>query len=191
MGRYRKHIHYETEQFFIDSEVAVMGLNSARGSTIDNGKISLRQMDKVRNMMCNLPGDMTKILVLHHPIHQPLKQGEKRLVRRANTAIQAFAECGADLILSGHRHITYASHTAERYKIDGYAALVVLAGTATSTRVRKKEGNAFNVLRVDRPTIYVDHYKLDEETMLFGVDREEIFRHNNRGWQPEGKIVIS
>lgn len=183
MRRYRRHILYETEQFFTDGEIAIMGLNSARGVTIDNGKISRRQMQRVKSMMCNLGEDVTKILVLHHPIHQPMKRLEKKLVGRADTAMKAFAECGADLILSGHRHISYADHTSERYQIDGYAALVVLAATATSMRQRKNEGNAFNVLRIDRPLIHVDGYKLNEMENSFDLVKEEAFKHDINGWQ--------
>src|SRR5256886_16763945 len=53
--------------------------------------------------------------------------------------LEAFASCGADLLLAGHLHVGHAGHTAERYQIGNHSALFVQAGTATSTRVRRSE----------------------------------------------------
>jgi hypothetical protein len=43
----------------------------------------------------------------------------------------------------------------ERYPLPGRAALLIRAGTATSTRGRG-EVNAFNVVRIDRPEVAID-----------------------------------
>ena len=69
-------------------------------------------------------------------------------------AMTAMAECGADLFLAGHLHLSHTGHTATRYKIEGHSALVVQAGTASSTRARG-EVNSFNVVRLDHPRISV------------------------------------
>src|SRR2546430_15768354 len=70
--------------------------------------------------------------------------------------LEAFASCGADLLLAGHLHVGHAGHTAERYQIGNHSALFVQAGTATSTRVRGDESNSFNGIRLKRPHIQVE-----------------------------------
>jgi predicted phosphodiesterase len=90
-----------------------------------------------------------------------------------------FARCGADILLSGHLHESHASDTRLRYKIDGFAALVVQAGTATSTRARG-ETNSFNVIRVEHPRVRVERFAWT------GADFEPAdaasYEHSADGW---------
>ena len=74
---------------------------------------------------------------------------DRQLVGRAKMAMAAFAECGVDLLLAGHLHLSRSADTGERYALSGYEALVVSAGTATSTRGRG-EANSFNVLGLSK-----------------------------------------
>src|SRR5206468_4016429 len=84
----------------------------------------------------------------HHPFDLPDRTGEVDLVGRAAPAMEVFARCGVDLLLAGHFHTSEAGATSARYRIPGYAALVVQAGTATSTRGRGEQ-NSFYVLHAD------------------------------------------
>jgi hypothetical protein len=67
------------------------------------------------------------------------------------------AECGADVLLSGHLHSAHISDTVRRYNIYGHSALVVQAGTATSTRQRG-ERNSFNCLRIGPTEIKIESW---------------------------------
>jgi 3',5'-cyclic AMP phosphodiesterase CpdA len=97
------------------------------------------------------------VVVTHHPFDLPQHMDRGDLVDRAPMAMEVFAQCGVDLLLAGHLHTSHSHNTADRYEIDGYAALVVQAGTATSTRSRG-ETNSFNVLRVQHDEIQVERY---------------------------------
>ncbi len=174
-----------TEPIFEDEELAIVGLNTARGRSIDNGKISQRQLDRLSAHMAKVSEDKLKIVVLHHPIDQP-EGVNKKLVRRASLAMEAFAKCGADLLLSGHRHTHFAESTASRYQIDGYAALIVQAGTAISTRNRK-EPQSFNVIRARRPHIEVESQAWNEDTNAFEASTRTFFKHTKQGWIKESK----
>jgi hypothetical protein len=95
-------------------------------------------------------------------------------------AMTGLAECGADLFLAGHLHISHTGHT-KRYNIHGYSALVVQAGTATSTRERG-EANSFNLLRIAYPAITVEKYAWNASTESFAVSTAEQFEHSAEGW---------
>jgi predicted phosphodiesterase len=101
-------------------------------------------------------------------------------------AMQAFAECGVDVLLAGHLHTSHASNSAQRYKISGYAALVVQAGTATSTRGRG-ESNSFNVLRVAPDDVQVVRYSWIEGTASFEPVHTECFRRSGDVWSLAGE----
>jgi 3',5'-cyclic AMP phosphodiesterase CpdA len=97
---------------------------------------------------------VAKFIVIHHPFHLPPGQGG-HVVGRAQMAMRRLADCGADLFLSGHFHLGYTGDTRIGYEIPGLSALIVQAGTATSTRGRG-EANSFNVIRIEPPEIEVE-----------------------------------
>ena len=155
LSRYRRHFAETVEPEYVDDELAVLGVNTARSAVIKGGRINVRQIERVHARLCRLPARLTKIVVTHHPFDLPPPYAQRQLVGRAAMAMSAFARCGADLLLAGHLHASHAGHTAERYRIAGFAALVVQAGTATSTRGRG-EANAFNVLRIAPGAVTVE-----------------------------------
>ena len=99
-------------------------------------------------------------------------------------AMTELAECGADLFLAGHLHISHTGHT-KRYNIRGHSALVVQAGTATSTRERG-EANSFNVLRIAHPSIVVEKFAVSDRADSFCRFDFERFEHTDDGWMRVG-----
>jgi hypothetical protein len=95
--------------------------------------------------------------------------------------MEMFANCGADLLLAGHLHVSHTGNTAARYKISGHSALVVQAGTATSTRGRG-ESNAFNVLHISHPHINIERFTWQPERGTFVVSTTEPFQHSSGDW---------
>lgn len=181
LRKYKRYICNDCDPFFQDEEIAVAGINTARGMSIDSGRISMRTVERVKERMCQLPEELVKIVVLHHPIDLPLDINARRLVRRAKEAVHSFSECGADLFLTGHRHEIYTGNTTDRYTIEGYAALVVQAGTCISTRV-KGEPNSFNVLRIEQNHIIVERHWWKAASLEFGLAVSEEFRRTDEGW---------
>ena len=179
LAKYRRFISRVLEPVHIDAEIAVVGVNTARSNVFKGGRINQRQIERVRGLICDLPGHVTKLVVTHHPFDLPPGHASRQLVGRARRAMAMFARCGADILLSGHLHESHAGDTRLRYKIDDFAALVVQAGTATSTRGRG-EANSFNVLQVAHPRVHIERLTWN------GADFESTdavtYLHTPQGW---------
>ena len=181
LKKYRRYITDDLQPFFIDDEIAVAGINTARSLTIKDGRISQQQMAQVSARFAGLPNSLVKIIVTHHPFDLPDHFKRAELVGRADSALRSFARCGADLLLAGHLHASYAGTTDTRYLINGYAALAVQAGTATSTRGRG-EANSFNVIRVASSRITSERYAWEALNNRFVVAGSEQFVRNSGRW---------
>ena len=178
---YRRHIDANIEPAIIDEEIAVIGLNSARGFVVGGrGRLNVAQIDHAVMMMRPLEPHLIKVIVTHHPFDLPPGFGHDHLIGRARMAMARFASAGADLFLSGHLHVSHVGHTAERYRIAGHSALIVQAGTL-STRGRG-ELNTFNVLRIARPDMTIERYSWETGSEVFARSFEGKFRHTPDGW---------
>jgi 3',5'-cyclic AMP phosphodiesterase CpdA len=185
LSKYRRYISNDLEPTYIDDEIAVVGINTARSLVFKGGRINEEQVEAARAKLCDLGAGITKMVVTHHPFDLPTDWKNERLVGRAKMAMQMLARCGADVLLAGHVHMSHAGDTAARYKMDGYAALVVQAGTATSTRGRG-ETNAFNALRVAGREVQVERYSWDEALGEFTLAETQGFKHTAAGWVRDG-----
>jgi 3',5'-cyclic AMP phosphodiesterase CpdA len=178
---FRRIISEDLEPSYADEEVAIVGVNTARSLTVKHGRINEEQVGRVRELLCWLPDGVTKIVVTHHPFDVPEGTDESELVGRARMAMETLAECGADLLLAGHLHVGHTGHTAKRYNKTGHSALVIQAGTATSSRVRG-EVNSFNVVRVKHPHVNVLRHTYRPDERRFAPASSEHFQHTPDGW---------
>ncbi|WHO40242.1 metallophosphoesterase [Sphingobium sp. AP49] len=152
LGRYKHYISRDLCPFYEDDEVAILGLNTARSLTIKDGRINHDQMDRLRATFARVAPAKTRILVTHHPLFaMPIGRGGElsEAVGRHEDAVQAACEAGVHIALAGHFHRTYALAADQMVESAG-AALVIQAGTATSTRLRNDEPQSFNWLHVQR-----------------------------------------
>jgi 3',5'-cyclic AMP phosphodiesterase CpdA len=181
LDKYKRYITDDLQPVYVDDEIVVVGVNTARSWTIKGGRINQDQVAKIRERLCGSGDEMIKTVVTHHPFDLPEGYDDRELVGRARMAIEGLADCGADLFLAGHLHVSHTGHTAKRYNLSGHSALVVQAGTALSTRVRG-ETNSFNVIRIAHPDITVQRFTWQAGSSTFGVAGEEKFRHSSDGW---------
>jgi 3',5'-cyclic AMP phosphodiesterase CpdA len=181
LERFKRHITEDLDPVYIDDEVAVLGVNTARSLTWKDGRVNKEQVAKIRETLAGLPPEVVRVVVTHHPFDLPDGAKEDDLVDRAHMAMDVFAECGVDLLMAGHLHQSHAGNTEARYKISEYAALVVQAGTATSTRGRG-EVNSFNVIRTERDKIEVDRYGWDSVHKQFQLLATEKFMRSGNIW---------
>jgi len=180
LTKYKRFITEDLQPEYEDEEVTIIGVNTARSLVFKGGRINRFQIERLRDKFCSLGSAVVKVVVTHHPFDLPEGYDERDLVGRAKLAMTGLAECGADLFLAGHLHVSHTGHT-KRYNIRGHTALVVQAGTATSTRGRG-EANSFNLLRIAYPAITVDKFAWDPSSASFAVATSENFKHSDEGW---------
>ncbi len=102
LGPYRQYIFENTDPFFIDEEIAVLGLNTAwpLGMALA-GRIDRKHRRLIEQYLKGVDDTRTKIVVTHHPfelpeVHIPFAQLR---VRGARKAMAVLARCHADVFL--------------------------------------------------------------------------------------------
>lgn len=180
LARYRRYITPELEPEHEDEEMIVLGVNTARSLAWGEGRINARQVARIVERLRGAPPSLIRVVVTHHPFDLPPGVDESRLLGRARMAMAALASANADLFLSGHLHLSHASHSAERYRIAGHSALIVQAGTV-SLRGRGEQPS-FNVLRMHRPEIALTKMVWDPAGGGFLEVAGGRYRHGETGW---------
>lgn len=183
LGKYRRYITRELRPSYTDEEMVVVGLNTARSMTVSGGRVNTEQIAWVQERFKAEDAGRIKILVTHHPLDLPTGYDSRYLVGRARMALEVLTACNTDLLLSGHLHLSHTAQMAIPYRVGGWAALVVQAGTATSTRHRG-ETNAFNVIRIARPYVSVEHRTWQPEQAAFVPAVVAHFVLTPDGWRP-------
>ncbi len=178
--RYQAYISEELEPEYADDEIVVIGVNTARSWAWGGGRINKQQTDRIVQRLASVSPAALRIIVTHHPFDLPPGVQERRLLGRAGMAMTRLIEAKADLFLSGHLHLSHASRSVERYKIEGHSALIVQAGTV-SMRGRGQEPS-FNLLRVQRPEIELLKFTWDPSAASFTLAAVGRFRHTEQGW---------
>ena len=180
LTRYRRYINPELEPEHEDEEMIVIGVNTARSLTWGEGRINARQVARIVERLRAVPPSRLRVIVTHHPFDLPPGVDERRLLGRAGMAMAKLAEANADLFLSGHLHLSHASHSAERYRIEGHSALIVQAGTV-SLRGRGEQPSV-NVIRMHRPEIALARMAWDSAGGGFVETAVGRYRHMSTGW---------
>lgn len=176
-ARYRKYIHPVLEPSWVDSEIAVVGINTVNRWSWQRGRIGRHTLQRVRNTFADMQGSRSQIAMLHHPLeHGP--GVEKRLMRGAAPALTLLGDYGADIVLSGHLHTWHARPFARQAGV-----LFVQAGTGLSTRVRGQP-NDFNLLSIDGAKVRVEQWVAHNNHTAFASEKSADFEKIDNIWQP-------
>lgn len=181
LKKYRRYITDDLQPSYKDEEIAAVGINTARSLTIKDGRINEQQITRALKQLTHTDSSVIKIVVTHHPFDLPAGHSDDDIVGRASLAMKAFAASGADLLLAGHLHTMHTGSTAERYNTPEHSALVVQAGTATSTRHRG-EPNSFNVIHAEDSRITVERYVWQHASAKFTAALTQSFRRQGSVW---------
>jgi 3',5'-cyclic AMP phosphodiesterase CpdA len=139
--------------FYCNDKLAVLGLNTSRRFSRKNGRISLDQIKSIAKLFATVPPTAFKAVVSHHPFATTAGDGSAELAERAGPALEALANAGVRLLMSGHHHIASSREWIET--TTQRSLLIVHAGTAVSTRLRAGEGNNYNLVHIGQDNVTV------------------------------------
>ena len=145
--RWRSHIGTDLEPTWIDSRVALVGLNTVQRASWrinwSHGHIGRRHLARVEHRLAALPPGPVRVVVGHHPFFAPDPLLQNRVLRRSDEALRMFRRHRVRLVLAGHLHRAFM------HELPGddpaWPLMVVHGGTTISTRLRG-ESNAFNII---------------------------------------------
>ncbi len=178
LGGYTRHITDDLAPAYIHERVVIVGLDTTRPSRVKEARFARQAVQRICYAVRPFGDDVVKILVAHHPF-DPGAPREARTRSDNVEALQVLSDAGIDVFLTGHLHVSSVAHSASRYKLGGRSALIVEAGTATSTRLREST-NAFNVLYVASDSIVVERH--DWAPDGFRPADVQSFRRTAAGW---------
>lgn len=179
LGGYTKHVNPDPEPFFHDEALAVMGVNTARPGKWSDGRLSVRQIERIRALFGPIPERVFKIVVTHHPFIPAPGGRAHALVERGFQALEAAETCGVDLLLAGHLHMSFSGDVRPHYLSIRRSMLVAQAGTSTSLRHRG-EANTYNWIEVDPPRLSIEQRTWNGGAFVPGVVTRYVKRDD--GW---------
>ena len=154
LTRYRKYIDETLCPFHEVPGAAILGINTARSATFKDGKINREQIAFIRETFDRIDPKVPRVLVTHHPIFAlPTGDGVGNPIDNQAEVLDMIGAIGVDLLLAGHNHRASHQDSAD-FVTKSTGALVIQAGTATSTRVRG-EHQSFNRIVIEGERVEV------------------------------------
>jgi 3',5'-cyclic AMP phosphodiesterase CpdA len=187
LDRYKRFIDDDLCPYWENETIAVLGINTARSFTIKDGSISYEQMHRIREAFRDVSEAKMRILVTHHPLFaMPLGEegGLSKVANRSNDALAAAADAGVDVLLAGHFHRAYSGSARQMVETAG-PALVIQAGTATSTRLRGGEQQSFNWLELRKDQVELQVHRWRDGLFISG--RPTMFEAQGENWSYTGR----
>ena len=193
---YRKYIAEELDQVLRTEDAVVVSLNSTSPLRhITNGRISPSQLDFCARAFEDVDEDLVRIVVAHHHFAPAPDYEGGQVMPRAKRAIDRFTRLKVDLVLGGHLHRAYIGNSLDLYPgLDrDHGIIIVQSGTTTSRRgrVREREKNSFNLIRVTGEVIRITHYMYFEHPDGFAPVSRHIFPRSPIAYFGDGATGVA
>lgn len=186
LKRYKTYITTKMFPQYVDVDLTVLGINTARSLTWKSGRISKDQIQEMERIFSALPASQFKIVVTHHPFIPPPGQEDAGvdLVGRAKHALEIFERCEVDLLLAGHLHHGYTGDVRTYYPSSNRSIIVAQAGTAISNRIRE-EPNGYNIIRLEEGRIEIEVRRWNVSEKTFAEASCVAFSLQDGRWMPQ------
>lgn len=164
-ARYQQYIHPTIDTTLEVNGLFIVGLNDNH-PILPGGFWTRAQRAWLDAQLARAPHDAAKIIATHH---QFVWNGWRPAgFWRAEETLAWLAARGVELVLNGHTHIADAVQTS-------HGIVVARAGTATSGRTRRRDGNAYNLITLDAHHIHVQVRRYDAFANTFVVGKTLTF----------------
>ncbi len=173
-ARFLAHVIDHLDPFFTDGDVAVAGIDTSRSFGIDGGRARRGALASLAARFRDVPPHAFRVVVAHHPFTRPPSRRLAVVAQKSRRALRAFDALYVDAVLTGHRHESVVTRSAEVVAGASRHYLLVQAGTATTARGRRteKDMNSFLVLDVEPAHVTCSRHVLDDDGH-FRPDRTE------------------
>jgi putative phosphoesterase len=144
-----------------DEDVVVLGLDSTTPD-LDDGNIGKLQQLWMENELdkCILENKFSIVAMHHHAIPIPRTGRERNILFDAGDILQSVISHDVDIVIGGHKHVP------NLWRMQG--TLFVNAGSLSSYKLRGKNINSYNTIRVTDRDIEIYLNKLDGNKILLG-----------------------
>jgi 3',5'-cyclic AMP phosphodiesterase CpdA len=178
---YRRGVDRDAEPARRFGDAMVLGIDSTRRFYWTGGRVSGRQAARIRSVFGSAGPAGLRLLALHHPVFASVELPAAELVRGAGRLLRAAADARVDVVLCGHHHVPASIDLSALYSSAGRRMIGVMAGTATSHRVRAGHVQSYNVLEFadDRLRLEVRH----RPDGRFRISSAEEWTRGPDGWR--------
>jgi len=168
-GAYRKHFATDLEPKFEDSEMLVIGVNTAFNWTIKGGRFTAQALSHIESECAAAPDGAAKIVVAHHELNPAPRFDSQRVARNARQAADVLARSGVEMVLSGHLHQSWIGSTEAYFPSGRRPVHLVYSGTSTSSRGRGSERrqNTCNWIRLGEDEIEISNLHWNDSESHF------------------------
>jgi 3',5'-cyclic AMP phosphodiesterase CpdA len=122
------------------------------------GHLPRSETDRIREIFANAPARAARVLVLHHNV-LPGKISQRMGLAGWRDAQRRIDALDPDVVLCGHDH----QEAAEQL----HGRLAVSASGTHSSRMRGGRPSVFNLVRIDRHAVHIQHYRWETGTTRF------------------------
>jgi Icc protein len=155
-------------------EAVMVGIDSSEPD-LNDGRVGREHYEFIRESFAGA-GERLKIFVIHHHlIPIPGTGRERNIIFDAGDVLELLDEVGADLVLSGHKHVPYS------WKLE--KMFIVNAGTTSTTRLRGNTRPCYNIIEIEDGHVRVFRkypFKERELTVDFDSVTHEYSRYEEK-----------
>jgi 3',5'-cyclic-AMP phosphodiesterase len=153
--------------------VSIVAIDSSEPD-LDHGQIGRGRYPWIEQQFAP-PADFRIFVLHHHLLPVPGTGRERNVVYDAGDALEALQRAGANLVLSGHKHVPYA------WRLENI--FVVNAGTVSSLRLRGKTRPCYNLIEIEGRHVGVWRkypFHDQERIIQFAADTLEFEKYTGR-----------
>jgi 3',5'-cyclic AMP phosphodiesterase CpdA len=120
------------------------------------GRVGRTELQTVLDEIHAIKEQKIVVVVMHHHLLPCPKTKHTASLTDAGEVVSALSKSGVDLVLTGHKHVTWAVQVED--------AVISNCGSLSSAKVRSLFGNVFNIIDIyENGYVQIDEISLDQD----------------------------